>query len=119
MENKIDIQNQANSAPDFDLSSTRLITLATYAVAGFIAGFIFKHFGKTIVTIIILSAIILGILTYFNFISINCENIKNFLGITNGCTVTSIARSYLEYLQLHIVESLAVAVGFLLGWTYT
>lgn len=107
------------AAATADLSSNKLITYGTYAACGFIAGFIFKYFGRAIITTIIISAILLAILSYLNFITINCENIKIFFGVTDNCTIASIAKSYLSYIQSHIYEALAVAVGFLLGWTYT
>lgn len=99
-----------------NLSKSRMIEIGIYLSIGFIAGFLFKKYGKYLFVVL---ATIVGIfiLQQFNIVdvAINWNKIQGIqpIAVPVGADVWSI---YWAWIKLHFIVILSFSVGFFVGF---
>lgn len=105
-----------NFYESFDFSNENLIRIATAAGIGFGLGISFKKFRSLIFIGVVLTILSLYGLEQFNFITINLEKIKLFLGFTYKATLYDVANLYLDWIKDHMVLTVSFCISFLIGY---
>jgi uncharacterized membrane protein (Fun14 family) len=100
----------------FDFSNDNLIKIATYLGVGFGIGFSLKRFGSLVLFGLLLTALALYGLQYLNFIEINIEKIKLFLGFSHKATLYDVTNLYVDWIKNHITLSVSFCIGFFVGY---
>ena len=95
-----------------NVTSRDVIIYVSCLGAGFLAGLIFKRYGKWIVSICLAVVLALAALQYFDFITIHESNIKEFLGVQNSQWYDVLVERSKQY----VMETGIVVVGLLLGF---
>lgn len=93
-----------------------LMQVTLFGLSGLIAGFIAKNFGKMLIYTVIGVILLLWLLSYLNYISINSVAFKDLFGVTSAHSIDDIIRIYGKWAHEHMVGCIAGAISFLLGW---
>lgn len=111
------IKEKANDmVGSFDFSNENLIKLATYLGVGFGIGFSLKKFGTFLLFAVIIAGCALYGLQYFDFISIDIEKLKLFLGFSHKATLPDVINLYWDWIKNHVALSVSFCIGFFLGY---
>ncbi len=105
-----------NFFESFDFSNENLIRIAIATGIGFGLGISFKKFGSLIFIGIVLTALSLYGLEQFEFITVNLEKIKFFLGFTYKATLYDVVNIYLDWIKNHMILSVSFCIGVLVGY---
>lgn len=91
-------------------------TLAYFA-AGFAVGFLAKRYLRQLFIVIVVSIIVIKGLEYAGVgtVALNWSRVKELTGVSTTDTLGAVAQAYLAWLQMHIRQTVAVVVGFLVG----
>ncbi len=95
-----------------NISSRDVIIYVSCLGIGFLAGVLFKRYGKWIVSITLAVVLALALLQYFEFITVHESNIKEFLGVQNTQWCDALMARSKEY----VMELGVVFVGLLVGF---
>lgn len=100
----------------FDLSVHNLVEIFAYAAVGFITGFLLKKYGRFLILFFLIAVLSLWGLNYLNIITIDIVKIKTLLGISEFSTVDSIWKTYSFWVKEHIIATITILIGFLIGY---
>lgn len=102
-------------AEKLHISVETLGQTALYFVVGLIAGFLYKKFGRQLIFAILVSIAALWALSYFDFISIHMDNIKEFVGFSTSDTVGTVFSMFGTWLKEHVLQVIFGLFGLYLG----
>lgn len=109
-------QKANNIIESFDFSYDNLVKMATYLGTGFGIGFVLKRYGTFLLFGIVIAGIALYGLHSFDFMTINIEKLKSFLGFTNNATLHDVTNLYWGWIKQHISLSVSFCIGFIFGY---
>lgn len=98
------------------LSYENVIHVLTYGGIGFVAGFLFKKFGRLFVMSVVIVGAALLALSYLDMVSLNFDKFRSLLGISGADTVESVARHYYDLVRSNLLATVSGAVGFFIGY---
>jgi uncharacterized membrane protein (Fun14 family) len=93
------------------------LQMATFFVGGFVAGLILKYLGRYLVWLII-AVLVLWSLEHFELITINHAAVKSFLGLSSEASWNELLVKLGDWVQVHMPESIAAAIGLLMAWIF-
>ncbi len=97
-------------------SSAEAIEAAIYCLLSMGVGFIFKKYFKLIFTCLVISLIMIKVMEYSAFLTIDWNAIKSFFGITQGTDINMLSNKALDWIKAHMLISIASGIGFLIGY---
>ena len=97
-------------------SSAEAIEAALYFCLSFSVGFLFKKYFKFLFTCLIVSAFIIKLLEYNQFLVIDWTAIKVFFGITETFDFNMLINNFFAWIKTHLLLFIASTVGFLVGY---
>lgn len=100
----------------FDFSTQSLIEIATYCGIGFLLGFLVKRYGRVVVTIMISLAVIFGILSYLQIISIDWVQIRSLMGIDESASLDTLFQTIVTWIKDHVKIVVSALFGFFVGY---
>ena len=108
--------NIDNIIQKMNLSRSKLIEIGLYLGIGFIAGFLFKKYGKYIF-VVVATIVALFILQQFGFVNIavNWNKIQGIqpIAVPVGSDIWSV---YWSWVKVHFAVILSFSVGFFIGF---
>lgn len=96
-----------------DLSSDAVKKMGMYAGIGFAVGFVLRKFGTLIFFALLLTVLVLYGLSNTEFLSLDLEKLKLFLGFTHKANITNVVNFYWDWVTNHIPLAVSFCVGFL------
>jgi hypothetical protein len=97
-------------------SSSEAIEAAVYFCLSFGIGFLFKKYFKFLFFSLICAVIMIKVLEYNHFLTIDWTAIKDFLGIGGSVDANQLINRSFDWVKAHILLFIAVTVGFLVGY---
>lgn len=97
-------------------SSAEAIEAAIYFGFSFAVGFLFKKYFKFLFASLIVSLILIKVLEYNAFISIDWSAIKTALGVSGSADFNSVVNHFFDWIKNHLLLFIATSVGFLVGY---
>ena len=94
------------------------VELAGYLIAGFIFGFLIKHGGRLFFWLVLGAALALWGLEQLHVVSIDYSVLKTLFGLSAQTTLSDVFTGWTQWVQGHIIESLAAVFGFILAWKF-
>lgn len=102
----------------FEVSHGWYGPLLLYGGLGLVTGFLFKYLARPLLWLILGTLLVLWLLHTLQFVSIHFDAVTNFLGFSSTATLQETINGYFAWVQAHIAETVAFAVGFLISWTF-
>ncbi|MCL5436283.1 MAG: FUN14 domain-containing protein [Candidatus Dependentiae bacterium] len=84
--------------------------------AGLIVGFLCRILGRTALIIVIAGAVLGFGLHYFGIVTFNTEPVLKFFGMAQWPSLSQGITNLFEWCKEHLVATVALIFGFLLGW---
>ncbi len=97
-------------------SSAEAVEAAIYFCLSFAVGFLFKKYFKFIFACLFTALILIIILDYGQFLTIDWNAIKAFFGIGAATDVNTVLNQFFDWIKNHILLFIAIVVGFLVGY---
>lgn len=102
----------------FDKPADFFIAIGLYFLAGFLLGLFIKYFGKLVFLAgIITFALVYG-LQYLGVITIHFTSLSDMLGLTDPLTLQDILSVITSWVKLHVIQTIAAAVGLFVAWEF-
>jgi hypothetical protein len=95
---------------------TWLTDIVIMGGAALITGVLLKNFGRYILGGILVAVITVLALNYSGLIAITFADILAKIGFTGVTSPAEFATALLDWMKLHIVGTISIIVGFVLGW---
>jgi hypothetical protein len=98
-------------------NSKELILWAiVYGGVGFATGFIFKHYGRYLIMVLLFVAALVG-LQYMGLLDIiiNQAKLNELLGLKPSITGSQLLTCWFEWIKSNVLITITFAIGFLLG----
>lgn len=99
-----------------NLSWPVVLELSVAGLVGAIIGFIARKIGRQLVLGLVLVAIIILLLQYFNFVTIEWSMVKDVFGMNAGQTIQNTVKDYIALLQNKLPVIIAALIGFFIGY---
>lgn len=99
-----------------NLSWSILLELCVAGLIGAVIGFITRKIGRQLILGLVFIAIIVLLLQYFNFVTIEWPMIQEAFGLDTGQTMQDTVRRYIILLQNKLPIVIAALVGFFIGY---
>jgi len=99
-----------------DLGAGDVIRYVSCFGAGFVLGLVLRRYFKQIIALSIFTILLISLLDYVHFISLNHNNIKIAMGFAPAQTYHMILSEVLTRAQNHMVEIGCAFLGCLLGF---
>lgn len=96
--------------------SALALEAAIYFVGSFFFGFLFKKYFSYVLLSIVITVGILLFMQHNQMISINHETMRSFFGLNPHTDVSSLIGMLIEWIKNNVLLSVAVLVGFVLGF---
>ena len=93
-----------------------LIDVSIFGIAGIIAGYVIKNFGKLLLLAGLALVIILWLFNYLDLLTPNIQRLKELLGIASASGCSEVLHIWSEWARMHLAACGALIVGFLVGW---
>ncbi|MEX0940452.1 MAG: FUN14 domain-containing protein [Candidatus Babeliales bacterium] len=103
-------------ANQFDLTWAKLTEFGVAFGLGVLFGFLFKRFGRQVILLFIIAAVILIGLDYFNVITIEWQSLRNIFGTAPTTNLENIIQDYVNWAKKHIVGVIIGLIGFIIGY---
>jgi len=97
-------------------SSSEAIEAAVYFCLSFGVGFLFKKYFKFLFFSLLCAVIMIKVLEYNHFLTIDWTAIKEFLGIGGTVDTNQLINRGFDWIKAHLLLFIAVTVGFLVGY---
>lgn len=99
-----------------NISSLDVIRYASFFGISFLAGLLFKRWGKYIISISVIVVLILGMLASYSIIMINFPTIQKITGFSNITDLQSMCLVIINLIKQHTWELCCSVIGFILGF---
>lgn len=96
-------------------SSSTLFHIFGALIAGFIAGFLIKQFGRYVLWGLLASIAVLWLLEMADVITIHYRFLQDLIGISPDWTISEIYKHVFQWIKDHILQIIACLLGFYLG----
>jgi uncharacterized membrane protein (Fun14 family) len=100
----------------FDFSTSHLIKMGTYAVVGFLLGFFFKKYGRSLIIVVCTFAILLYALSYMSVITFHWDQARTIIGLTPQDSFETLLQGLWEYVQKQVALVVCLLIGFIIGY---
>jgi len=111
------IQKTVNSyLAQWNIDGTLIVSLGTYAFAGFVTGFLLKKIGNLLTLSILLIIALSLVSSYFGLITIHLPKIQNILGIPMPHSFQEAVEQFILWGRTHTLEVFAALIGTWLGY---
>lgn len=82
---------------------------------GFVIGFLFKTFGRFLIIGLIVTAAVLWLADYMNFITIHRSQVESLVGMQPFHSFQDLYNYMVTMVREHVAGFIALVIGFLLG----
>jgi uncharacterized membrane protein (Fun14 family) len=100
-------------------SQNWVVQMGMWALLGFIIGFIIKYLGKPLFWLLVGVLLTLVLLQTLHVAVIDYRPIVQALGFAPEATLNDLGQALMQWITVHKGESLALGIGFLVGWQLT
>jgi uncharacterized membrane protein (Fun14 family) len=100
-------------------SQNWIVQLGMWALLGFILGFIIKYLGKPLFWLLVGAVLTLYLLHVLQVAVIDYRFLLQALDFTPDITLEGVGQALVQWVTLHKGESLALVIGFFIGWQLT
>ncbi len=97
-------------------SSAEAIEAAVYFALSFSIGFLFKKYCKFVVVCLVVTACLIKIGEYNQFLTIDWAAIKTCLGLTPDTDLNTLMNHGCDWIKNNVVLFVAIIIGFLVGY---
>lgn len=98
------------------LDSQKGLLLAIYTFFAFLAGLIFKNYGRYLIFSILIVTLFIYFGEYLQFMKFDLEGFKAILGLESVKNFDDFFAFFYQLIKSHVLESILIFFGFYLGW---
>ena len=102
-----------------DMSHEWFMYTGSCIVAGFLCGFLIKHFGRILFLLVLGALVSLCLLHYFDLVVVNSSKIYTIFGLPAHPTLHSVAHHVCTWCHYHTARCVAAVIGFILALIIT
>ncbi|MCL4361021.1 hypothetical protein M1446_01535 [Candidatus Dependentiae bacterium] len=99
-----------------DFSAEKALLYAAYCFVAFIAGFIFKNYGKYIFLLVLSVAAAFWATHYFNLITIKYDYARQIFGMEHVQSIQDLFYLIIEQIKSNLILSIMCVISFVIGW---
>jgi uncharacterized membrane protein (Fun14 family) len=99
----------------FNKPTEWFVTMGSYLIGGFIAGFILKHYIKYLILTILAVVLLLTVFNHYSIININYNLLNNVYGLNKPVTISEIIDIFVIWVKGHLAEFIALCIGLFLA----
>lgn len=100
-------------------SQNWIVQMGMWALLGFILSFIIKYLGKPLFWLLVGAVLTLYLLHVLQVAVIDYRPILQAFGFVPNTTLSDMGQAFAQWIIAHKGESLALVIGFFVGWQLT
>jgi uncharacterized membrane protein (Fun14 family) len=100
-------------------SQNWVVQMGMWTLLGFILGFITKYLGKPLFWLLVGVVLTLYLLHVLQVVVIDYRSLLQALGFVPDITLGNLGQVLVQWVAVHKWESLALVIGFFIGWQLT
>lgn len=100
----------------FDFSTSHLIKIGSYATVGFLIGFFFKKYGRSLLIVVGVFALFLYALSYLSVVTIHWEQARHLVGLAPQDSFETLLQAVWDAVQRQVASAVSLLIGFVIGY---
>lgn len=103
-------------ADKLNLTTPKIIEIASFFAVGFFLGFLIKRYSKYVFICALSLIAALFLLDNFEFVTIDWIKIREVTGISPNDTIGMLFRNYFEWIKNNLIAVISLFIGFIIGY---